>query len=142
MQSYSVSSINSQEIIGQLDLKFIFSAYTDHPLTPPSETAFSNDSDFSLQSLTISQSAPTIPTFSKWRSPSQSSHSSSISIRSSRSTSSSVRYLGFSENTVFGFKEFGELKAAYFGTGWNISKYELLKSYSLVSKYILKYRKL
>lgn len=140
VQSYSVQSVNSESIIGQVDLKFMFSMYTEHPLTPPSESGFSNDScDVSLQSLTLSQS---VPTSSKWRSHSESSQSSSFSIRSSRSTSSSVKYLGFSENTVFGFKEFGELKAAFFGSGWKISKYELLKSYSLVSKYIVKYRKL
>lgn len=140
VQNYSIESVNSQNIIGQVDLKFMFSMYTQHPLSPPSESGFSNDSfDASFQSLTLSQS---VPTSNKWRSHSESSQSSSLSIRSSRSTSSSVKYLGFSENTVFGFKEFGELKAAFFGSGWKISKYELLKSYSLVSKYIVKYRKL
>lgn len=140
VQSFSVTSLNSHKEIGTVDLKFLFSTYTEHPLTPPSESGFSIDSsDLSLQDLSLSQSAPTQ---GKWRSRSQSSQSSSVSIRSSRSTTSSVKYLGFSENTVFGFKEFGELKAAFFGSGWKISKYELLKSYSLVSKYVLKYRKL
>lgn len=140
VHSYAIESLNSENSIGSVSLKFLFSVFTEHPLTPPSESGFSNgSSDLSLQSLSLS---PSVPTQAKWRSYSQSSQSSSLSIRSSRSTTSSVKYLGFSENTVFGFKEFRELKHAFFGTGWKISKYELLKSYSLVSKYTLKYRKL
>jgi hypothetical protein len=140
VESYAIQSLNSENSIGKVDLKFVFSAYSEHPLTPPSESGFSIDSnDLSLERLSLSRSAPSQV---KLRSGSQSSQSSSLSIRSSWSTSSSVKYLGFSENTVFGFKEFGELKHAFFGSGWKISKYELLKSYSLVSKYIQKYRKL
>lgn len=64
-----------------------------------------------------------------------SASSSTSSLRSNYSTKSSLRYIGFSENTAKGFQEFMGLKKACFGSGWNLSKYQLLKSYMLVSKY-------
>lgn len=69
-----------------------------------------------------------------------SSTSSANSMRSTYSTKSLLKYGGFSENTVMGFKEFAGLMSAAFGSGWNMSKIQLLKSYILVSKYLNEHR--
>ncbi len=85
-------------------------------------------------------SQPSLPARSE--SFSSSSRSSFSSYSSIYSTKSSLRFGGFSENTVVGFKQFSEIKVAFFGTDWKFNKYDLLKAYTLVSKYHAEVRQL